>query len=340
MWHVAFSSKSVSKKVIPVRPTRDSPSTRATSPSRVPEAVDVHLRLHCPGARRGGHFDALAAGEPQLEVADDGAAERERPGRAHAALGPAPVGAREDLLGRQVRDVRDAVSRLDPAAAPADAGNEADREIGAGPREVDGVEIERIELRAAAVELVEVGLPRRDGVRLVEADRLCDGLPQPLQVRLAEHLLRLPLGRERGDRPVDQPLVHRPDVDLHPLDRARASDAALVEVGEEVRLGLACELDHRRAVEERLGAHELPRGRGREVLVRGVLDERPADVLVDVADVDVAGARGVRGLRDGTDERHVLDEGDDEDLLAGLHVGADPDDQVGIGIDALRHARQ
>ena len=58
-------------------------------------------------------------------------------------------------------------------------------------------------------------------------------------------------------------------------------------------------------------------------------------MLVDVADVDVAGACRVGGLGDGADERHVLDEGEDEDLLAGLHVGADPDDQVGVGIDAL-----
>jgi len=34
----------------------------------------------------------------------------------------------------------------------------------------------------------------------------------------------------------------------------------------------------------------------------------------------------------------VLRQGVDEERLARLDVGADPDDQVGVGIDALWHA--
>src|SRR5512147_1568956 len=104
MWQVAFSSKSVSKKTRPVRPTRDSPSTSATSPSRTaPSSACTCSRItSAPEAA-----STAAALEADLEVADDGAADLQRPRRADDALGARRVGAREDLLGRHVGDVPD-----------------------------------------------------------------------------------------------------------------------------------------------------------------------------------------------------------------------------------------
>ena len=148
MWQVAFSSKSVSKKVMPVWPTRDSPSTSATSPSRFAEVVELHLAADGVGAGRGLHLDALAALEPQLEVADDRAAERERPGRADRPSGAPPVGAGEDLLGREVRararSRRACRCRRRPARRP-----------GSRPtvRSVPGP-VKRIASRASCVELL------------------------------------------------------------------------------------------------------------------------------------------------------------------------------------------
>ena len=64
------------------------------------------------------------------------------------------------------------------------------------------------------------------------------------------------------------------------------------------------------------------------------------DVVVDVADVDVAGAGGVPGAGERAGERGVLDERGHEDRLAGLDVGADADDQVGVAVDAIHAGRQ
>ena len=67
---------------------------------------------------------------------------------------------------------------------------------------------------------------------------------------------------------------------------------------------------------------------------------RAADVVVGVADVDEAGAGAVAGTGEGAGERCVLDERRHEQRLARLHVGADPDDQVGVAIDAFHARRQ
>ena len=100
-----------------------------------------------------------------------------------------------------------------------------------------------------------------DRVGLVEPDRVRDGIPEPLDVRLAEDLLRLP--------PVGYAAIVQLTVRsfcarswrCHGLDRARLADACLVEVGEQLGLGLAGDHDQRAAVRERLGARQQPRRR-------------------------------------------------------------------------------
>ena len=66
-----------------------------------------------------------------------------------------------------------------------------------------------------------------------------------------------------------------------------------------------------------------------------MLDQRTADVLVRVADVDVGRARAIGGT--GHRARHVgvLDPRDHLDELAGLDVRADLDDQLGVALDPV-----
>jgi len=177
--------------------------------------------------------------------------------------------------------------------------------------------------------------PRLHGIAVVEADGVSDGLPEPLDVRLAEDLLRLPLGRERGDRPVHPALVLRTQLHLHGLGRARLADARLVEVGEQLGLGVTADHDQRAAGRDRLGAGEEPRRRCRQLLLGRRLDEGAAKVVVGVPDVDEPGAGAVAGACEGAGERCMLDERRHEQGLALLHVGADPHDQVGVAIDAF-----
>jgi hypothetical protein len=94
--------------------------------------------------------------EGELEPANDPAAKRERLARADRPLGAARVGRREDLLGRQVRDVIDAAGGAEAGAAPVRGREEPDREIRAG---------------AAVAKRVRAELGQRGGAR-VEAGQL------------------------------------------------------------------------------------------------------------------------------------------------------------------------
>ena len=75
--------------------------------------------------------------------------------------------------------------------------------------------------------------------------------------------------------------------------------------------------------------------RRKELVLRGVLDERAAQVVVDVAHVDEPSAGGVACAAEGARERRVFDQGGDEDGLTGLDVRADAGDQVGVAIEAF-----
>ena len=58
-------------------------------------------------------------------------------------------------------------------------------------------------------------------------------------------------------------------------------------------------------------------------------------MVVLVQDVDVARAGLVRGARQGTREGRMFDEAADLDVLPGLQVQPDPDDQARVGVEAL-----
>ena len=60
-------------------------------------------------------------------------------------------------------------------------------------------------------------------------------------------------------------------------------------------------------------------------------------MTVLVADVDVRGARFVGLAREGAGQLGVLNLGKQKDLLAGLDVGADPDDELRVALEAFVH---
>ena len=140
MWQLAFSSKSVFRKTRPERPTRESPSTSATSPEHAGVLVLAQLLTDQLGAGARVHLDCAAALEADLEVTDDVARQRQRLRRADDALGAAAIRAREDLLGGHVDDVPAAVDRLLERGAPGRAGDQPDGEIGARAPEAEAVE--------------------------------------------------------------------------------------------------------------------------------------------------------------------------------------------------------
>ena len=184
---------------------------------------------------------------------------------------------------------------------------------------------------------VHVAAPGGDRVIVVEPHAELDELPEPFEIRLAEHL-RGPAGvRDADDRPVVQLLVDLAAVLLGELARACAPDAVAGQVGEQVGLGVTGQRDHRGVLRaDPLGALEQPRRRPREHVVGGVLDQRPPHVLVGVEDVDVPRAGPVRGACDGPRDLGVLDAAEHLDELAGLNVRADLNGELGISLDASR----
>ena len=120
--------------------------------------------------------------------------------------------------------------------------------------------------------------------------------------------------------------------------RARP-DALARQVGEQVRLGVAGQRDDRGVlVADLLRPLEQPRRRPREDVVGCTLDQRAAEVLVGVEDVDVARAGPVRGARDRTGHLGVLDAPEHLDELTRLDVRADPHGELGVPLDPVSPA--
>ena len=179
----------------------------------------------------------------------------ERARRADVAVGAELVRGREDLLGGHVRDVALAPHGLGRRRSPERALEQADGEVGARAAEPDRVEAALVERRGARGEPRRVLRPGRDRVGLVEAHRPGDGVPEPVDVGLAEDRARPALGRAGDDRPRDAPLGDEPERGLDELRHPRGADAAPVEVGEELGLGVAGDGDARA-----LPARPSPRG--------------------------------------------------------------------------------
>ena len=208
MWDAAFSSNSVLQNVTPLRPTREVSSTSATSPSSDGARRRARPRLE-PRRRRSTPSTLVIrpVRERHLEVRDDRAADQhERLRRAHRALGPAPVGCREDLLGRQVRHVEAAPGGLrsrPPSSATAAAARRSGRSRARGsePRR----RRRSFSCAARSCSTATCVGPGGHRVGLVQPDGRPDRVPEPRDVRLAEDLLRPARRREGDDRPRHPP---------------------------------------------------------------------------------------------------------------------------------------
>src|SRR6188474_16706 len=110
---------------------------------------------------------------------------------------------------------------LGVAGSPARLLVQPDSQIGARPTEADRVEAALVQQPAAFVEAVDVLVPRGDRVRLVEADRVLDVLPELFDVWLAVDRLRPAFVRIADDRPADAAVHHVAQMRFRDLDRAR-----------------------------------------------------------------------------------------------------------------------
>ena len=200
-----------------------------------------------------------------------------------------------------------------------------------------GVELHVVEQPRAAADPGDVRLPGGDRVVLVEADAELDQLPQPLDVGLAEHLLRPTRVRDADHRPVVQLLVDLAVVLLGQLQHARTPDALARQVGEQVRLGVARQRDDGGAlVADLLRPLEQPRRSPGEDVVGRTLDQRAPEMLVGVEDVDVARARPVGGAGDRAGHLGVLDAPEHLDELPRLDVRAHPHGELGVPLDPVQ----
>ena len=280
----------------------------------------------------------LASLEPQLEPLDAlaDAGHHEGIGRPHHALRPAPVRCREHLLCGDVRQVLDPGLRLEGRAHPARAAEQADDEVGARPAEADRVEARSVERVRTTLEHRGVRAPCLDGILLVEAHRRGDRIPQPLHVRLAEDGLG-PAGIRRGhDDPVQLPAHHEGQVDHPDVAGLRLRDELRVEPVEERWLGIAGEGDQRRpGVAPGADPLEEVLRRPAQLGLGAVLDRSPAQMEVGDDGVHAQRTRPERRPCDGARDGGVLDQVEEHDLLTGLDVRSDPDDEIGEPVEAL-----
>ena len=133
MWQVAFSSNSVSKYVMPVWPTRDVPSTSATSPSRFANSsificprtasspVEARTSTASPPSNR------ISRSRTIVPPSCSGRVERTVP-----SVRRQSGHAKTSSVGRFAH-VLDPVDGLEPAAAPARAGDQPDLRSVPGP---------------------------------------------------------------------------------------------------------------------------------------------------------------------------------------------------------------
>ena len=171
--------------------------------------------------------------------------------RADDPLGALGIGRGEDLLGREVRHVRNPVDRRVSPADPARRRQQPDRQVGPGPFEVDRVEIPFGQTLRHPFQDSASFPPGGLGIVLVQAAHVHHLVPE-----LVERSLRLevridelgPLrGRPGRHAPVDRALVD----DRRPFLHARKdvpAEPLRIQVVEEVRLDRTAEGDRRAAL--------------------------------------------------------------------------------------------
>jgi hypothetical protein len=176
--------------------------------------------------------------------------------------------------------------------------------------------------------------PRGDRVGLVETHTAGDCLPEPFDVRLAEHLARPALVRSADAAPVDRGLAMEAPLDLSELELDRPPHALAVQIGKQLRLRPPGRPEHGVAG-GRLREHLLPRRGVGERFVRAELDHRAAHVVVVVDDMDVRSAGLVCLADESPPEPRVRDVGVDEHLLSRLDIRPRPDRELRVALETL-----
>src|SRR4029079_12908357 len=231
----------------------------------------------------------------------------------------------------------DAVDGLLGPGEPAVALREADAQVCARADEAKRGERMLVEGRGALPEPLDVLAPGLHRVRLVEAGGGGDRVPQPLDVGLAEHGPRPPLVGVADDRPLDEAPVLRVEELLDGEPRPCGLRAALVEVGEELGLGVACDRDRRPAgldlwVDHRDRAWRAPVERA----AGSWLDARALEMVVAVEHLHVPRPALVRDPADGPDQRKMLRVRRYPEERPRLEVDGHPDRKAGVPVEPLR----
>ena len=181
---------------------------------------------------------------------------------------------------------------------------EADGQVCARADEANRPKSTLVECCRALAESLDVVAPRGDGVGLVQAGGRDHSVPEALDVGLAEDGGRPPLVGVADDRPLDEPSVLRVEQLLRGQSRARPLGAALVEIGEELGLGVSGDGDRRSAgVDHVVEERERPWRRPPERIVGCVLNTRAPEVHVAVMGLDVSSPSLVGDPADRADER-------------------------------------
>ena len=205
-----------------------------------------------------------------------------------------------------------------------------------GPRKRTAVEGPLVEEGGPLTELRDVCAPGGDRIVLVEPGGGRDGVPEPLDVGLAEHGLRPAGVRVTDDRPRDLAVTGRLQHLLGDELGPRLGDAGRIEVGEELGLGVAGDRNQGSVrLRELLDERERPRRRPLERVLRRVDDPRPADVWIGIERLDVPGAALVGDLGDRPDQGQMIRMPGDTYELAGLEVDPDLHGEAGVACESL-----
>ncbi len=225
------------------------------------------------------------------------------------------------------------VDRRELRRVPDGRREEADRQVGAGAVQPDRVEAALRQPAGALLHHAHALPPRRLGVVGLEPADVRHRLPEPVE-RLAGGQIGVDRLRPvRSGRRRHAPVRGAQVDDLADLGQVREQVAARALGGDAVqrmrRLGAAQRDPGRMLVREVAEPVDHPGGNVVERLVRGREQPLPLEPLVRVEDVHVARAARVGSARDLARQLLLADVRRDADELAGLHVRAEADDQVG-----------
>ena len=216
------------------------------------------------------------------------------------------------------------------------ARKQADREIGAGTLEVDRVEPPLAQPLGRGDDRAHPLAPRlRRIVRFEPAD-VDDLVPELVERRLGIEFRVDALGPARvrtgAGRPVRGARVHDLGHLLHVREKIAAHPGRIDPV--EDRRVAAGERDPGRVL-IREPAHPLadPGRDELERVLRGKLEPRPLDELVEPEDVDPAGAATIGRAGDRANSVGHLVVGRDPEDLTWLEIRAEPDEQVGEALE-------